>query len=162
MATVKRAVTQIMAVEFKTELIADTPRREQETKNLRALSSLYRMQAIGSFCRALPDFPLSSYQEAIAMHDFIVAIVESMQGELDDDDYEALRDMRVGMAQYLTTVALDLPVLRTYYTRQETCAILVAHELYGDSRREAEIVARNDIPNPACIPPSFALEVASV
>ena len=40
-------------------------------------------------------------------------------------------------------------------------AILLAHELYGDARRESEIIARNPGPDPGYLNPSMTLEVAS-
>lgn len=160
--TVKRAMTALLAVTFFPDLDDAADLRLQETTNLRALSAMYRMQAVAAFLRAVPDFPFSSYQEAIAMRDFARDIVETVEGDLDAEDYEALRDMSVSVSLYLESVASSLPVLRTYTPRAETCAMLIAFELYRDVTRDAEIIARNDIPNPACIPPSMTLEVASV
>jgi prophage DNA circulation protein len=160
--TIKRALTQILDMEFLPDVDTSTANLERETTNLRALSALYRMQAIGAFARALPDMPWSSYQEAQATKDFLVGIIEAIEGDLDDGDYEALRDLRVASSRYLESVALKLPVLRTYRVAGETCALLIAHELYGDARRESELVARNDIKNPANVPPTLTLEVSSV
>jgi prophage DNA circulation protein len=161
-STVRRAVTELLDVDFKTDIDDATDLRLQETTNLRAISAMYRIQAVGAFLRAVPDFPFSSYQEAIAMRDFVRDIVEVIEGDLDADDYEAIRDMRVSVSLYLESVALALPVLRSYTPRAETCAMLIAFDLYRDVTRDAEIIARNDIENPACIPPSLTLEVASV
>lgn len=161
-ATSKRALTQILDVSFKPDLDTSTPNLERETTNLRALSSLYRMQAVGAFARAVPDMPWSSNQEAIAGRDFFNDILDGIEGEVDDDDYQALRDLRVSASKFLAGVALKLPVLRTFQTRGSTCALLIAYELYADARRESEIVARNNLPNPANVPPTLVLEVSNV
>jgi prophage DNA circulation protein len=160
--TVKKALTQIVDMTFRPDLDDSTPLSEQETKNNRAFSAMYRLQALAAFARAIPDFPLSSYQQAIALRDFFRDIVDDVEGDLDSEDYEALRDVDVVASKHLESVATSLPYLREYKPRAEMSALLIAYELYGDATRAGEIIGRNDIANPAAIPSSQVLEVSSV
>jgi prophage DNA circulation protein len=160
--TVKKALTQIVDMTFRTDLDDSTPLSEQETKNNRAFSAMYRLQALAAFARAIPDFPLSSYQQAIALRDFFRDIVDDVEGDLDSEDYEALRDVDVVASKHLESVATSLPYLREYKPRAEMSALLIAYELYGDATRAGEIIGRNDIANPAAVPSSQTLEVSSV
>lgn len=143
------------------ELDDSTPNRLIETTNLRLLDGLVRGASIAAAAGSLVDLPWTSYQEAIGARDRVSAIVDEVAEHLSDASYRALLDLRVAVRAYLESVASTLPELRKYEVQFETCAILLAHELLGDSRREGELLARNQIENPALIPPGTILEVPS-
>ena len=159
--TVQRAVDQLLANGLSTEIDTSTPTLETETRNLRAIDALFRATAIASFGKVVVDLPWTSYQEAAAAQERVVEWIQDVEAYVPDDVYQSLQDLRVAIATWLASVASSLPYLRTYSPPETSCAILIAHQLYGDATRESEIVGRNDPSNPAAVPSSLSLEVAS-
>jgi prophage DNA circulation protein len=152
---------QAMTGTTTTAIDTTTPVVEQETTNLRALDALFRASALAAYCHAVVSLPWSSYQEAQEAKVELLAWLDEIEESVNDATYQALRSLRVAVAAQLDTVARSLPFMRTYSPRIETCALLIALELYGDARRESEIVARNNLRDPSHVKPSDVLEVAS-
>lgn len=159
--TVRRAVGQIIDGTETTTIDDTTAISEAETTNLKALDAMFRVSALSAYAHAIPSMPWTSYQEASAASTELLAWFDEVEPNVDDDTYAALRDLRVSIARYLEVAARSLPYLRDHVPAAETSTILLAHELYGDARRESEIVARNPGPDPGYLNPSQTLEVAS-
>ncbi len=159
--TSRRAMGQIMAGSTTTTVDYSTDISEAETTNLQVLDALFRGSAIAAYVHAIPSIPWTSYQEANDASVELLGWFDDIEPNVDDDTYNRLRSLRVSVSRFLDVAAKSLPYLRDHVPATETSAILLAHELYGDARRESEIIARNPGPDPGYLNPSMTLEVAS-
>lgn len=111
--------------------------------------------------RAIGSVPFASHSEATAARDAVSELLDAVAEEASDTTFEEISTLRASLVQHLGLVARGLPELATYSPPIELPALLVAHILYGDARREAEIIARNDPRNPGFLEPGPSLEVLS-
>lgn len=93
-----------------------------------------------------------SYDDAVAAQTDLADRLADLESYVDDADLlGALRDLRIAMVQAIQADALDLPRLRSLAVPIPTCALTLAYDLYGDSARVGEIVARNAIADPNAV-----------
>jgi prophage DNA circulation protein len=137
---------------------ASTPLGDRAAKNTRAIYRASRAAALARSAETYSKSPFDSSSLALSvltdMRDEIDAILEY---SASDAMFQALVDLRAAATQHLTQTATDLPKTVEHKVRTEIPALLIAHGLYGDARRESEIVARNRIPHPLFV--SGTLEV---
>lgn len=134
-----------------------TAQRQQEADNRDAMLQFFRGLAAAELSRAIAGAPFASFSRARAARDAVAELLDSVSYGAGDESYEALSALRASIVEHLDEVAAGLPELAIYTPAQELPALLIAHLLYGDARREAEIVERNDPPHPGLI--SHPLEV---
>lgn len=133
----------------------------REKANRDALTNMLRATAMAAVARAAVSMPFTSLQEAQAAQAQLVAEIEDIAENVDDDSYIALRNMSVALAGHLDRVASTLPKTFTYTVASDTSSIMIAHWLYGDANRADEIVARNALKNPGLIAMGTTLEVTT-
>ncbi|MFW6087531.1 MAG: DNA circularization protein [Myxococcota bacterium] len=138
-----------------------TPSREQEATNRGALVQFVRTVAVAEAARTLAELPIPSFTEARRARRKVAEVLDQVMGEAGDRTYEAIARLRASIVAHLDQVARSLPELATYTPAVEMPALLLAHLLYGDARREAEIVERNDPSQPGLLDPAEPLEVLS-
>jgi prophage DNA circulation protein len=168
-------VTSLLAamrplIRFGEDLAAIAPttsNRVSEARNRDATLQVIRGAAIGHTIRAVATLPFDSRSEAIAVRDELVDALDRLvdEGSAGGDTasgadlYEELSDARAAMVEHLSGIARTLPELTSHTLRAALPALVLAHDLYGDARREAELVARNDPAHPGWIPADTVLEV---
>jgi prophage DNA circulation protein len=135
------------------------PLSERESENRKALTNMLRSTSIAAVARAAVAMPFTSLQEAQAASAQLLAEIEDISEDIDDDTYIALRNLSVAISAHLARVASELPETRTHVVIDDTSSIMLAHWLYGDASRADEIVARNAIKNPGLISRGTELEV---
>ncbi len=148
-------------------IVPSTPTREAEARNRDAVVQVIRGAAIGQTIRAVATLPFDSRAEAIAVRDELVEALDRLVDEgsaggssaSGAELYELLSSARASTVEHLSAIARRLPELTDHVVDVDAPALVIAHELYGDARREAEIVARNDPPTPGLIPAGTVLEV---
>ncbi|MGM3216733.1 DNA circularization protein [Pseudomonas sp. PhalM4] len=108
----------------------------------------------------------SAMESAVPVADDILAardaISEAMwvvAGESEPEYFGALSDVRLALDRHLTEVARSGVWLRPYQPRVTLSSLVLAHQLYGDALRGAEIVSRNAIRHPGFVP-AIDLQVA--
>lgn len=138
-----------------------TPSRTQEARNRDAVVRLVRATTAAESARATTGIAFPSRGAAQEASSRIAALVDDIAGDADDSLYEALVTLRAATVRHLDEVARSVPELATFTPRQELPAIVLAHLLYGDARRESEIVERNDVRYPGLLTPEQPLEVLS-
>lgn len=132
-------------------IAAPTAQRAVEAENRRATLQFFRGVAAAELSRSLAGAPFASFSRARAARNAVAELLDAVALEAADATYEALSSLRAAIVEHLDIVASALPELATYTPPRELPAILIAHLLYGDARREAELVARNDPPHPGLI-----------
>ncbi len=94
--------------------------------------------------------------------DAVVEVVDPASGApVDDDVYRAIGTLRTTLVADLRLRGARLPKLVSYTPPSGLPVLVIAHQRYGDARREAEVVVRNNIANPVFVPAGMPLELLS-
>ena len=96
-----------------------------------------------------------SYDQAIAVRDELLGQLDLVSQRAGDELYQALQDLRVGVAGDIAKRSADLARITSYTPREVLPALVIAHRLYGVAdveARSAELVARNSIVHPGFVP----------
>lgn len=148
-----------------------TPARRVQAANRTAIETLVRRAAVIEAARASAriDFsapatasaPRITYQQAIAMREQLADALEDEAATASAAVFNALMDLRAAVVRDITARGADLPRLVTISMPATLPALVVAYRAFGDTAREAEIVARNPIlvRHPGFVPGGVALEV---
>lgn len=136
-----------------------TPSRIRQEANRKAINSLVKRTAIIEAARSTASMQFESYQEAVQTRDTIAEALENEALTAPDEVYLALSDLRVAVIKDINTRGADLASLVPYETKATLPALVLAHRIHGDARRDAEIVARNHIPHPGFVTGGRAIEV---
>ena len=97
--------------------------------------------------------------DILAARDAISEAMWVVAGESPPEHFGTLSDARLALDRHLTEVARSGVWLRPYRPRVTVSSLVLAHRLYGDAWRGAEIVARNAIRHPGFMP-TTELQVA--
>lgn len=177
-ATTKTAVDTILGAtrdlfrfgEGAPLLPTTTTNRVAETRLRKAVFDLMRGLTLGHAARAVLTLPFASRSHAAAIREELVEAFDTLveEGSAGGETvsgarlYQRLSAARASTARHLARVAASLPDVRTLTLDEEIPALALAHELYGDARREIEIVGRNAPRNPGRLRVGVAYEVLRV
>ena len=120
---------------------------------------LCRRVALASLARACADFVPSSYDDAVAVRGDVAGVLDAeARVAADGGDVSTcltLRALRTTLVDGLTTRAAQLPRLATFTRAASLPALTLAYQIYGDTTRADDLVARADPPHPASMPLAF-------
>lgn len=102
-----------------------------------------------------------SYDAAVSMRDVIAAALDTLSLTADDEAFAAIDSLRADLVRALPGVDSDLPRLAEHVPAFTVPSLVLAHRLYGDVTREADIVTRNAIERPGFIGGGSVLEILS-
>lgn len=144
-----------------------TATREQQAQTTQALHLLTQRAAILGAARASAEADYASLNDALDARDRLLAAIDTQiettdvvaGTSIDDDTYQAFAALRVALAEDLLIRGGKLPRVTRYTPPATLPALVIAHRLYGDATRAAEIVTRNKIRHPLFVPGGQALEV---
>ncbi|AIR90588.1 DNA circularization protein [Pseudomonas cremoricolorata] len=97
--------------------------------------------------------------DVLAVRDAISDAMWVIAGESQPEHFGVISDARLALDRHLTQVARSGVWLRTFRPRETVSSLVLAHKLYGDAMRGAEIVSRNAIRHPGFVP-ATELQVA--
>jgi prophage DNA circulation protein len=138
-----------------------TPMELIEAGNQRAFIALVKNLSISEICRLIAQFQFGSFDEAISMRDLLANYLDTLAEAGGDLTYRAMIDLRTAVSRHLTESAENLPRLVKHIPNRDIPALVLAQRLYGDSRKDIDIITRNKIRNPARISGGVVLEVLS-
>lgn len=136
-----------------------TAARQQQSVNQTALTGLIQRTATIEACRASSNMSYASHDEAAALREELADQLDALMETAADAVYAALVDLRVAVVKDITQRGADLARLVSYTPATTLPALVIAHALYEDATRDAEIVARNRIRHPGFVPGGTALKV---
>tara|TARA_Y100000310_G_scaffold243676_1_gene248263 strand:- start:30481 stop:31671 length:1191 start_codon:yes stop_codon:yes gene_type:complete len=141
-------------------VIGDTPVREQERKNQRALNNFIRRVAAASAANSAAAGSYVSFDDALAKREEISSMLED-QLALDDgtEVFQALADVKAQLIDALPDVDADLPNLKEITVESDTNSLLLTYDLFESADNEDDLIERNGIRNPAVIAAGTKLEV---
>lgn len=139
-----------------------TPTRQREADNQVTLITLIRGSGAVEATAALAPVRFDSRSQALEVLEALEdALNNAAEGSADDDVFIALKALGAGARQHFTQAAAQLPTVTTFTPAGPIPALVLAHRLYGDASRDADIVARNNLPDPGFVAGGVALEVLS-
>lgn len=140
-----------------------TPARVIERANIAALERLVTLAASAEAVRAVSAMPFESYDAAVAVRDDLAARLDTAAATAadagDDGAFRVLNALRLAMTRDVTRRGGSLARVYAYSPAATEPALAIAQRLYGDARREGEIIERNRLRHPGFVPGGEALEV---
>ena len=129
-----------------------TPSRKRLYDNRDALSALTRRAVLVQAAGMVASMPLPVYDDATTLRRELLAALDEEAAQSDDTAYSALMDLRAAVHSDMTARVRDSARLQVVQPREITPALVLAYDLYEDTGREAEIIARNRIRHPGFVP----------
>ena len=145
----------------------DTPTRRTQARNLEALEWCAQRTALAEACRLASGTTFETSDEATERRQELVEVIDELVeresaldgAPIDDTVWQSLVDLRAAVVRDLTSRGAQLPRITEFVPVATLPALVIAHRLYDDLERDAEIVARNRIVHPGFVPGGVALEV---
>lgn len=142
-----------------------TPARDRQRANQAAYLAMIRRAAAAEAVLAIADMTFDSYDAAAAIRDDIAGAIDDLAivaGDAGEDAaWRALVDLNQALVADVTARGGSLARLFSYRPPETVPALVLAHALYGDAAREADLVARNRIAHPGFVAGGRDLEVLS-
>jgi prophage DNA circulation protein len=150
-----------------------TPARLQQATNQGAITSLVRRTSFLESARAASGLDFTARGDALLLQRKIVerceqVLIDEAQAQVRREVRavqqrvnQAIVDARTAVVRDLQERAAQLPEVVRVGVRRAVPVVLLAHRIYGDAARAAEIEARNGIRHPLVTPGGRAIEVLS-
>ena len=139
----------------------NTPQQRQRTLNQQRMVQMVRIAFATTTCRTLAQIDVESSTQASDVYAQVSDGIDALLGDVDDNTYRALVNMRVALGAHLRVNAAQLPASVPYTPKGTLPSLLLAHMIYGDAKRADEIIERNGIAHPGFVPGGVALEILS-
>jgi len=144
-----------------------TPQGRQAATSKQALVTLTKRIAIGEGAKTAATTNFATSNDALRIQQELAdALDQQIEQEnivdgspIADEMYFSLAELRVALITDLRTRAAQLPKIKTHTPLTTLPALVIAHNVYGDATREAELVTRNKIAHAGFVQGGQALEV---
>lgn len=158
-----RALNELQ--EFESEggsIPTPTPQSIQEEEAHQTITKVMHASALIGATEALAQQELESAQQAQE----IVALLgeqydASLKEDFEPEVMESLSALKSAMVEHFTSLAQQLPSIRTITLNYSEPALVTAYRLYGDTTQERDIINRNKVRHPCFMPAGVDLEVLS-
>ncbi len=145
----------------------NTPQSKQHAKSNQAMTSLIKRLAICEAAKTTAKITFETSNDAISIQqDLTGAIDEQIErvdvvdaSPIDDTVYFSLVELRAVVIADLRIRAAQLPKIKQFIPLTTLPALVIAHNVYGDAKRESELVTRNKISHPGFVQGGQPLEV---
>jgi prophage DNA circulation protein len=140
---------------------ATTPSRIQQEANRQAVNNLIRRASVIEAARSSAGIQFETYQDAVSVRDSVIEALENESLHAPDVIYVALTDLRAAVIRDINARGANLATLVPYTPKATLPALVIAHRVYGDAKRDEELVTRNHISHPGFVTGGRVLEVLS-
>jgi len=137
----------------------NTPARKVESANQQATTDFIKQTATIEAARTSSVVVPDSSAAATVIRDDLAERLDILADTASDDMYVALMDLRAAVVKDLTSRAAQLPQISQFTPFDTMPALVIAQRVYGDAKRESEIVLRNRIHHPGFVSGGTPLEV---
>jgi prophage DNA circulation protein len=142
---------------------AITPTRTAERRNQDAYDAFIRQVAVANAANQVSEIEFESTEDALETREQLREEIEEILLTTDDDTvFAAFEDLQASVVDLLPDLDSDLPNLQTVQIQNPQPSLVVAYDLFESIEVEADLVARNNIRNPAFVPIDRELEVLNV
>jgi prophage DNA circulation protein len=132
--------------EAAVDVVDDQSEIESEAKA--AYNDAIRALVLAETCNALAALDFDSADAASDVLDTLSDAIDELSNTTDDGIYASVQDLKASLYEHLTSTAATLPRVSTFIPQQTLPVLVIAHMLYNDPRREAEIIDRNQMEHP--------------
>lgn len=129
-----------------------TPTRTQIYDNRDALAALTRRALLVQASGMTAAMPLPVYDDAAALRRELLAALDAEASSADDTTYGALMGLRAKAHTDISSRLQNSARLKTITPGEVQPALALAYDLYEDSARDGEIIARNRLRHPGFVP----------
>lgn len=140
---------------------ATTTTREEEQVYYDLLLWLIRLALLMHCAKLAAAATFVSYDDAVRVRDEIADALDAESESADDDTYALIDQLRADLVRAVPGEDSDLPRIVRYTPDCTLPSLVLAHRLYGNLDREADLVTRNAIVRPGFIRGGSELEVLS-
>lgn len=145
-----------------------TSNRQAQAANTDAMFALIQQTATIEAIQSSSQASYTSSDDAMAVRDELLTAIDNqmertdISGQsIDDELYQSLADLRAAMADDLRIRGARLPEIEHVEFTATLPALVLAHLVFGDAERDAEIIERNRISHPLFVRGGQSLEVLS-
>lgn len=142
---------------------ATTSSRKRQAANQQALNLAVQRNAIAEAAAAAADAlstgAFGSDKDALEARDGILAAIDDQLGLGGDRVFSALTGLRAAVVGDFAARSSGLPPVTRFTPAITMPALVIAQQLYGDGRREGELIERNNIRHPLFVVGGDPLEV---
>lgn len=138
-----------------------TTNRRREQANFDALRRLVQRLAVVQAAALAIDATWDNYEAAVARRDAIAERLDDQAETAADDAYPTLLQLRADLVKAVPGDGQGLQHLVEHTPVATVPSLVLAHQLYGDVEREADIVTRNRVSHPGFVVGGTPLEVLS-
>lgn len=132
-----------------------------ERASFDALTQLVQRLALVEASAVAVGLTFDSYDAAKRTRAAITDLIDQHVESITDDTYPDLMTLRQALVRALPDDAQELPRQLEHTPTTGVCSLVLAHNLYGNLDREADVCARNKLRHPGFVQPGVALEVLS-
>lgn len=137
--------------------------REKQAELFDLVLAMLRVQVLVRTTRLGVEASFPVFTEARSVRDMLLMRYDSqLDGELDDDMFALLTDLRRGILGSIPDTDETVSDLADYVVRGVENSLTISQRLYGNSSKELQICDRNALKYPGVIPDGTALEVIVV
>lgn len=140
---------------------ADTPNAAVEQANFDATRRLTQRLVLVQAAEVAIEQTFASFEDAERIRTAIIDLIDEQAEIASDDTYPALQQLRTDLVNAIPGDAADLPRLLAHTPTMTVPSLVLAHRLYGDVSREAELVSRNKLRHPGFVTGGVPLEILS-
>lgn len=140
----------------------DAQQNSIKRTNQEELGRLIKAAVVTAVANNVVLLTFESFDQAQDMRDVITAGIDDLLADsgLADGVYGPLCDLRAALCDHLAQVANSLPELVDYTPNVTLPALVLAYQIYGDSTRDADLLARNpQLRDPNAVPGGKAIQV---
>ena len=139
-----------------------TSNRVRQAEQQRQVVRLVETLAATEGARTSAFVEFESYDQAVQVRADIAAMIDRIADTAEDARiYQDMVRLRAAMVKDINARGATLARVISYTPAMTLPALVIAHRLYGDANRQAEIVSRNRIRHPGFIQGGRPLEVLS-
>lgn len=140
---------------------ATTPTRRAERACFDALYALVQRTLLFRAADLLLAQRFASYDEAVAARDKVTDLLDAQEETAGDDLSLAIVDLRAAIVRAVPGEDAGLPRLVSVAPPVSLPSIVLAHQLYGSTAYEPDLVARNRVRHPGFLPGGRPVQVLS-
>lgn len=136
-----------------------TEARKEQTAMQGALLDLIHSATVISAAQGSSLVEYQDQVQAEQVQEVFITAIERAQERASDTVYQHLEQVRVDLIKDLGSRGAGLPSVTRLTPAHTLPALVQAYQIYGDSRREEQLVARNRICHPGFVPAGEPLEI---
>lgn len=143
-----------------TSTAGDTLTGALATENARITQDFIGSVALATEAKALVQVEQDSYEDAIAARAAMLSRIDTLaESTMDDNVYDAARNLRAQVAKAIPGEENDLPRISSLTLKKSLPSIVVAYDLYEGVERETDILNRNKVRHPGFMPGGEELSI---